>query len=285
MAIPNQPIGETIQGLLKPGGLIVFAIYYWFITLLTTIFVDMNPSILYRDFMAFRHKAFSRLWLAMGEAMSLEMPGDTITLLKSTSGTVLDCGPGSGQMTKHLDPNLITAIYGAEPAVGLHPELVKNAKDAGFGAKYVAMECGIEPGTLIPTLAKQGLLSSKDGSSGQGAFDTILCIRVLCGVPHPAETVQTLYRLLKPGGRLIFSEHVVNPWRTEGTMIGRAIQAAFMTIGWSFWLGGCSLDRHTLEMLEKSAEEEDGGWAKKEVKRYDSWCTVPFVVGTLTKKG
>jgi len=223
------------------------------------------------------------LWLAKGKAMSEEMPGDTFKLLGTVKGTVLDCGPGSGEMTKKFNPEQINAIYGAEPALDLHAGLTANAEKAGFGGgKYKALACGVEPESLIPALAKEGLLTNERPETG--IFDEIVCVRVLCGVPKQEETVEGLYRLLKPGGRLLISEHVINPFPHAGSIVGRAMQIILMFVGWKFLMAGCSLNRDTMGALERAAKPH-GGWKSKNVRYVNGWATVPFIVGTLTKKG
>ena len=122
------------------------------------------------------------------------------------------------------------------------------------------------------------------GSSG--IFDDICLIRVICGVPSPEETVNGLYKALKPGGRFIVSEHVVNPWpQPQGSIIGRTLQFFWQHIaGWKYLMGGCQLNRDTKSMLLDAAKE-DGGWAKVDLQWANPWACVPFIIGTLTKKG
>jgi hypothetical protein len=105
-------------------------------------------------------------------------------------------------------------------------------------------------------------------------------VRVLCGVPHAQETINGLYHLLKPGGRMIICEHVVNPWRTEGRMLARLAQFVYTLLGWPFFMGGCELQRHTPDFLRKAGE-----WDKFDLKYYGPKDTIPFVVGELVKKG
>ena len=202
------------------------------------------------------------------------MPSELMALLPSLHGKVLDIGPGSGeQLHLYTDaaPN-VDAIYGAEPAQKLHAKLAAKANDARFGSKYHILGCGAEPQSLIPALAKEGLLN--DGS--EGFFDEIVSIRVLCGVPYAKETVDGLYGLLKPGGRLIIMEHVV----CKSSTIARGLQAAYMWIcGWQFWMGGCCLDRDTEKVLR-----EAGSWSKVELKTLNPWSTIPQIVGFLVKK-
>lgn len=180
-----------------------------------------------------------------------------------------------------MNPNQITAIYGAEPAEALHPGLRRKAQEAGFGSKFTPLICGGEPESLIPALHKSGILESSgtDGVMGDGVFDEICCIRVLCSVSHPQATVNGLYNLLKPGGRMVICEHVANPWRTEGRIAARFMQMVYTALGWPFFMAGCKIQRHTLEHLRDAGE-----WERFDLKYYGADMVVPFIVGELIKK-
>ena len=172
-------------------------------------------------------------------------------------------------------------VYGAEPGVGMHAELAERAEKAGLGGKYKILACGAEPDSLIPGLAKGGLLDEKK-TLGDGVFDEIVCIRVLCGVPQVQETVDVLYKCLKPGGRLVVCEHVVNNGEGGGNVVGWFLQYLYMALGWSFFMGGCRLRRDTTALLMKAAEA-DGGWAEVQLERVDEWSTIPHIVGYCAK--
>jgi len=217
--------------------------------------------------------------------MSVEMPKGTTELMNIASGTVLEVGPGTGTQLHLFDPSKITKMYGVEPAIDMHPELIKNAEKYGFKGKYEIIAAGAEVTSLIPALAKRGLLSkSQDGSyESAGVFDTVVCVRVLCGVPDEAQTVEGLYACLKPGGRMLICEHVVNPWPNGGSLIATFLQRIYMLMGWSFWLGGCCLDRDTENILMDVAKD-DGGWEKVQIRLIDSYAAIPFIVGELVKK-
>jgi SAM-dependent methyltransferase len=249
-------------------------------TVLEIIFLEWRPFKLF-NLTKVRFQSFARLWKHNGEAMSAEMPGPTFELLSRCKGVVLDIGPGSGEMLSRFNPGLITALYGAEPATDLHPGLVKNAEKTGFKNSFHALLCGAEPESLIPALHKAGIVevSGKGGSAEDGVFDEICCTRVLCGVPHPQQTIKSLYSLLKPGGRMVICEHVVNPWRTEGTIMARLMQLVYTLLGWPFFMGGCELQRHTPDFLRDAGE-----WDQFDLNYYAPKDAIPFVVGELIKK-
>jgi SAM-dependent methyltransferase len=273
-------------------------------TVLEILFIDRQPTKLFKV-TELRYKSFARLWAAKGqflphsnhvpvlpclrvhktdidtgEAMSVEMPGPITALLQTCSGTVLDIGPGSGEMLSRFVPHRITAMYGAEPAEDLHPKLKENALKHGFEGRYHPLVCGGEPDSLIPALAKCGLLGESVKGGTEGVFDEIVCVRVLCGVPRPRETVKGLYGLLKPGGRMVICEHVVNPWRTEGKVMARIMQVVYTLLGWPFFMGGCQLQRHTELFLREAGE-----WEKFDLQYVAPKDAIPFVVGDLIKSG
>lgn len=211
-------------------------------------------------------------------------------LLATASGIVLDIGPGSGTQMPLLAASSapgIHTIYGAEPCVGLHDELRRRARAEGLEDKYVILPCSVEKSALVPELEKRGV-AVPDPSTGEGVFDTILCVRVLCSVPDPERTISDLYDLLRPGGKMLVVEHVVNPWRTrKGCFVARVMQAVYGLLGWSFFLGDCHMDRDTAGLLRRVAEEKegDGGWEVEELEEWFEWSPLSYVAGRLVKKG
>jgi SAM-dependent methyltransferase len=212
--------------------------------------------------------------------MSQELEGSTFDLLQTAGGVVLDVGPGTGEMLCRLNPELIKKAYGVEPAVDMHQALQKNIDKNGLDGKYDILACGAEPATLIPALDKKGLLKT-EGQSREGVFDAILCIRVLCGVPNQQETVNELYNLLKPGGRLIVCEHIASPWPKFGSIVGYILQKFWILAGWNLLMGGCKLNRDTVRALETAGGVN--GWKKFDIVYCNPWDPIPFIAGELVK--
>ena len=205
-------------------------------------------------------------------------------LLATADGDVLELGPGSGEQVQHFKAaKNARRIYGAEPCVPLHDDLLANATRHGLRNKYNIVVAGAEKETLIPGLAKAGLLTDKSPNSG--VFDTIVCVRVLCSVKDVRETTAAVYSLLKPGGKLIVVEHQVNPWQTsEGSYAARFLQSVYEFLGWSFFVGNCHMTRDIRGAIVGAAAH-DGGWAKDDLKNHFSWACLPYVAGTVVKRG
>jgi SAM-dependent methyltransferase len=168
----------------------------------------------------------------------------------------------------------IRDIYGAEPAVGLHKTLKQQVELANLTSKYHILAAPAEKTELLAALAREGVKPNP-----KGIFDTIICIRVLCGVPNFEETIKDFHDLLRPGGELMVVEHIKNPWRTKGSLLGRLAQIVYHLLGWTFFLGGCEMNRDTPTVLRRAA-----AWEAVELKTYFEWSALPYVAGTLTKK-
>ncbi|KAK5164693.1 hypothetical protein LTR04_001748 [Oleoguttula sp. CCFEE 6159] len=244
-----------------------------------------NPPVLHPRL----EKEILRQTLAGPTDFAADPPPALPSLLATATGTVLDIGPRTGVQLTHFTPAItsIDRIYGAEPGDEFHAELAANAAKAGLGEKYRILGCGAELASLLPALRTEGVLASKATEGGekggdpedQGVFDTIISDRVLCSVPHPRATIAGLYALLKPGGRLIVCEHVANAWqRPGGSAFARLLQAFYMSLGWSFFCGGCHLDRDTGRVLR-----EAGRWESVTLEVVDGATALPHVLGVLVK--
>jgi ubiquinone/menaquinone biosynthesis C-methylase UbiE len=80
-----------------------------------------------------------------------------------------------------------------------------------------------------------------------GHFDTVVCTLVLCSVPEPAEAVAEIARVLKPGGRFLFIEHVRSDDPKLARMQDRLVRP------WRAIGDGCTCNRETLATLNASA--------------------------------
>lgn len=75
----------------------------------------------------------------------------------------------------------------------------------------------------------------------ESSFDTAVSSCTLCSVPHPVQALQELYRVLRPGGRLLMFEHV----RSHSWPLGLALDV--MTL-WTR-LFGTAMNRDTVANL------------------------------------
>ncbi|KIW62545.1 hypothetical protein PV04_10712 [Phialophora macrospora] len=272
------PLRERLLALLEPGYLLYASAYAFLTTSFQFYVLGLNiPS--KANFKKVRDDAFSDFWTKGTAPVENPPPpkgSPTLIppLLSRARGVVLEIGPGSGSHVALFADNAnISAIYGAEPTTGLHKPLQLRIDEAKLTGKYHILSSAADKAELLPALAKEGVQVSP-----KGIFDTIVCVRVLCSVPNLEETVRDFYSLLRPGGELMVVEHIRNPWRTTGSVLGRLMQIVYHFLGWTFFLAGCEMNRDTPAVLRAAP------WEAAELKTHFEWTALPYVAGTLTKK-
>ena len=118
-------------------------------------------------------------------------------LLAAANGRVLEIGAGTGANVAFY-PDAVQTLTLAEPEAPMARRL----------ARRVASQTRIV--NIVEAPAEH--LPFPDGS-----FDTIVVTLVLCTVSNPARALAEIRRVLAPGGRLLFLEHV----RSDDSRIAR----------------------------------------------------------------
>ncbi|PYH89458.1 S-adenosyl-L-methionine-dependent methyltransferase [Aspergillus ellipticus CBS 707.79] len=183
-------------------------------------------------------------------------------LVSAAQGTVLELGPGPGNQVLRYNPSAITRIYGVESNEGFADALQARVTKAGLDNKYTAVFCSIQDAN---TLERHGIV--------EGSMDCVTSFQVLCCIKEPNEVIATLWKLLKPGGELIFWEHCANKdWVT-------LLVQKFWSIFWPTLRGGCYLDRQVGDIVLQSAD-----WEVVELNYSgEKWAMMPRVSGRLRK--
>ena len=144
--------------------------------------------------------------------------------------SVLEIGPGTGPNLAYYPPGV--RWLGVEPNPFMHPYLQKAAAQAG-------LQIDLRSGTAER-------LPADDNS-----MDTVVSTLVLCSVADPETALQEVLRVLKPGGRFLFLEHVAAP---EGTFLRRV--QTFIRPLWKIIGDGCHPDRDTGPAIEHAGFSE-----------------------------
>jgi ubiquinone/menaquinone biosynthesis C-methylase UbiE len=144
--------------------------------------------------------------------------------LSRASGRTIDLGAGTGA-NLGLYPASVTELVLAEPDPHMLRKLRPKAAEAGVDAEIV--QAGAES------------LPFEDSS-----FDTAVFALVLCTVPDPRAALAEAARVLKPGGRLLFVEHV----RAEDAGLARWQDR--LEKPWRFFGDGCHCNRDTVATIE-----------------------------------
>lgn len=148
-------------------------------------------------------------------------------LFQNLSGTVVEIGPGAGVNLK-LYPKTIHWI-GVEPNPFFEPFLQEEIKEQGIASVEIKQASGER-------------LPIADASA-----DVVVATQVLCSVKSQEQALKEIIRVLKPGGRYLFLEHVAAP---RGTLL-RFWQNLLNPIN-RITGGGCNLNRETLAVIERA---------------------------------
>lgn len=139
-------------------------------------------------------------------------------IVPQAEGRVLEIGIGSGLNLSFYDPAKVSVIVGVDPSAAMQKLARQRAAQISIPVEMTALELG--------------QIQAADAS-----FDSIVCTFTLCTIPDAMAALQEMRRVLKPGGKLLFSEHGLAPdlpvvrWQHRLTPL------------WKPFSGGCHLNR------------------------------------------
>jgi ubiquinone/menaquinone biosynthesis C-methylase UbiE len=109
-------------------------------------------------------------------------------LLGEAHGRVLEIGAGTGLNLAHYGPQTGELVL-TEPEEPMARRLEARLRETGRDARVIRA-------------------SADDLPFADASFDTVVATLVLCTVPDVSRTLAEVRRVLVPGGRLLFLEHV-----------------------------------------------------------------------------
>ncbi len=174
-------------------------------------------------------------------------------LLGELAGTVVEIGPGAGANLGYYAPGI--RWIGIEPNPFMQPYLQREAEKHGLRVEF---RSGIAERLDLP----------------DSAADAVVSTLVLCSVENPSAALREAQRVLKPGGRFIFIEHVAAP---RGTWL-RHVQGWIRPLA-KFFADGCTPDRETWAEIQTAGFTE----VKLEHFRVPLWFASPHIAGWASK--
>src|SRR3954451_8011901 len=160
-------------------------------------------------------------FLALGERRG--MSDRRRELLAGAAGRVLEIGAGTGANVSAY-PGALDALVLTEPDPGMARRLERTVARHRPDAQVVRVGAAALP---FP----------------DGAFDVVVSTLVLCTVADPTAAVTEVRRVLRPGGRLLYLEHV----RAEDARL--ALRQDRLAPPWRAFAAGCRCNRNTLDVL------------------------------------
>lgn len=158
-------------------------------------------------------------------------------LLAGASGAVLEIGAGTGLNLGHYPPDLERLVL-AEPGATMADRI----------------DLDRAPGGVEPRLERA---PAEELPFEDESFDTVVSTLVLCTVGDPERAIDEVARVLRPGGRLLFLEHVRAEQGWRRALQRRSVRA------WAAFADGCQCDRTTLATIEsrlRVESVESGSW-------------------------
>lgn len=139
--------------------------------------------------MSLRKRFFAAVYDAqMRKSEKAGLTAMRTALVGKASSSVLEIGAGTGANLAHYGPS-VTSLTVTEPDVFMLRRLQRRV--TGGSASVCALRAPAED------------LPFEDGT-----FDTVVSTLVLCGVDDQPRAVREIRRVLRPGGRFLFFEHV-----------------------------------------------------------------------------
>jgi ubiquinone/menaquinone biosynthesis C-methylase UbiE len=146
-------------------------------------------------------------------------------LFAGLSGTVLEIGPGTGVNLRFFRDRTVRWI-GVEPNLYMERYLRDEATRLG-----------------VPIDLRVG--TADDLPVSDGSVDAVISTLVLCCVPDQQQALREILRALKPGGRLVFIEHIAAPHGSRLRRIQNLVTPIWKRLG-----DGCHPNRETWSELE-----------------------------------
>jgi ubiquinone/menaquinone biosynthesis C-methylase UbiE len=176
-------------------------------------------------------------------------------LLSRASGRTIELGAGTGLNLAHY-PDDVGQLVLTEPDPHMARKLRKRVARSSR-----PVEVYLAPSERLP-------FADRD-------FDTAVVTLVLCTVPDQEATLREVARVLKPGGRLLFIEHVRSTDERLAKWQDRLERP------WKWFGDGCHCNRDTLASLEASpldVEETQLGELPKAIP-----IVKPMIVGSARR--
>jgi SAM-dependent methyltransferase len=149
---------------------------------------------------------------------------------------VLEIGPGGGNNLPFLRSGV--RWIGVEPNPFFHDRLRARGDRLGIDA-----DIRVGAAEALPAADR--------------SVDAVIASLVLCSVRDPEAALREVRRVLRPGGRFVFVEHVAAP---QGSGL-RVVQRALRPL-WGALADGCHPDRDTGRLIEAA------GFAQVDLRRF-----------------
>jgi len=200
-------------------------------------------------------RAFARVYdtaFALAERRGLS--GLRKDLVGQSKGRVVELGAGTGLNLRHY-PDTVSELVLTEPNPHMAARLRNRARSLSFDTSVVET-----PAESLPF--------------DDASFDTVVATLVLCTVKDPDRALAEVARVLRPGGTLLFAEHIRSASPRAAWWQDR------LNTPWSWYACGCQCNRDTIAAMRAASFKICE--IKHDRLRWISPVVRPFVVGAAS---
>ncbi len=206
-----------------------------------------------------RRPIFARCYARASERMDDEGLGALRTeLLADLAGDVVEIGCGNGRNFARY-PAAVTSVTAVEPEPHLRA-LAQRA--AGTAPVPVTVVRGVAEALPVPD---------------ESCDAAVLCL-VLCSLPDRRSALAEVVRVLRPGGVLVFLEHV----RADTPALRRVQRVVDATV-WPLLAGGCHTSTDAVGAIEAAGLEVTASRRLRFPDTRISLPVTPHVLGTARR--
>lgn len=174
-------------------------------------------------------------------------------LFSGLSGKILEIGPGTGANLEYYPDEV--SLMGLEPNPHMQKYLKEKTRETG------------KPIEIITGTAEDIPMDDEQ-------VDAVVSTLVLCSVDSQENSLSEIKRILKPGGKFLFIEHVA----AQDDSFSRRLQK-FVQPLWKRMADGCHPDRETWKSIERAS------FQSVEIEHFRLSLPVvgPHIMGTAIK--
>jgi len=171
-------------------------------------------------------------------------------VVPQATGRVLEVGMGPGLNLPFYDRSKVEVIWGLEPSEGMRRKAAPALEASDLDVRWLDL-----PGEKIPL--------------DDHSVDTVVLTYTLCTIADWERALGQMRRVLKPDGRLLFSEHGEAPDAAVRTWQHRIDPV------WTRLAGGCHITRPIPQMIESAGFDfvhiESAYIPGPRIASYQSW--------------
>lgn len=170
-----------------------------------------------------RRRAFAKLWESMDESVDQQIAPAKNAVFAEIAGPIVEIGAGHGSNFRRYRTG--THVTAFEPNAYMSEHLAEAASKAGV-------------------LLDHRTCDLRDAALSSDSVATVVSVLTLCAVPDRSDLIAEIHRVLEPGGRFVFIEHIAETTNTRRRRFQRLVRPP-----WRALCDGCDPNAPTDQLI------------------------------------